>query len=47
MVEERKAKLIELEKADEIFLTSAGIEVVKAVVDFNTGSAGILPAKIA
>jgi branched-subunit amino acid aminotransferase/4-amino-4-deoxychorismate lyase len=39
MVEERKAKLIELEKADEIFLTSAGIEVVKAVVDFNTGNA--------
>ncbi len=33
-VEERKAELIELEKADEIFLTSAGIGVVKAVVDF-------------
>jgi len=33
-VEERKAKLDELEKADEIFLTSAGIGVVKAVVDF-------------
>ncbi len=46
-VEERKAELKELEKADEFFLTSAGIEVVKAVVDFKTGSAGILPAKIA
>jgi len=33
-VEERKAKLNELEKADEIFLTSAGIGVVKAVVNF-------------
>jgi 4-amino-4-deoxychorismate lyase len=33
-VEERKAELIELEKADEIFLTSAGIGVIKAVVDF-------------
>ncbi|MDQ3713694.1 MAG: aminotransferase class IV [Acidobacteriota bacterium] len=33
-VEERKAELDELEKADEIFLTSAGIGVVKAVVVF-------------
>ncbi|CAN5717045.1 branched chain amino acid--2-keto-4-methylthiobutyrate aminotransferase [soil metagenome] len=32
-VEERKAELIELKKADEFFLTSAGIGVVKAVVD--------------
>jgi branched-subunit amino acid aminotransferase/4-amino-4-deoxychorismate lyase len=46
-VEERKAELKELKKADEFFLTSAGIEVVEAVVDFKTGSAGILPAKIA
>ena len=33
-VEERKAELIELEKADEIFLTSAGIGIVSAVLDF-------------
>jgi branched-subunit amino acid aminotransferase/4-amino-4-deoxychorismate lyase len=33
-VEERKAELNELEKADEIFLTSAGIGVIKAMVNF-------------
>jgi branched-subunit amino acid aminotransferase/4-amino-4-deoxychorismate lyase len=33
-VEERKAELNELEKADDFFLTSAGVGVVKAVVDF-------------
>ena len=33
-VEEKKAELIEIEKADEIFLTSAGIWIVKAVIDF-------------
>ncbi len=33
-VQERRAELDELEKADEIFLTSAGIGIVKAVVDF-------------